>query len=234
MASVATSLLGTGLGVYQAIDGANRAREAKRELNEYDRQILDNAFKNVQIQTEGIDLMRDENARNSASIIDAASNSGARGIIGAAPRVVAASNAMNAEAARNLDDQYARRDYAIAGDNARIEGIIENRDNANIAALSSQANAGRQDFFSGALGAASGLAYGARNIDFGFEDEAGNTGSWNDQNAKRMSGMRNDGVGQSTIQSDINFVTPRPLYTYSNPPIQATPYYNFATSYNGY
>lgn len=162
MCAVATSaailggaaLLGGGL---QAIDGAKRAKRANAELNAYERQSLDNAFKDIQLSTEGIDLMRDENARASGNLVDAASNAGSRTIIGAAPRISSATNSLNAEAAANLDKQNINRAYAIAGDNARIEGITEGRDIANISALSSQANAGRQDMWSGIMGAASGL-----------------------------------------------------------------------------
>lgn len=159
---MALGLLGTGLGAYQAIDGAKRKREAMNELDAYKRQKLDNAYEDVSLSLEGNDLLRDENARASAGIIDAASNAGSRAIIGAAPRVSAAVNNLNTAAAKNLDDQDNRREFAIAGDNARIEGVTESRDNANIAALSSEANAGRQDTWNGMLGAASGLGYAAR------------------------------------------------------------------------
>lgn len=156
--------LSLGMGAYQAIAGNKQRKDALEELNNYDRQLLDNAFKDIQISTEGVDLMRDENARTSANLIDSASNAGSRAIIGSAPRVSAATNNLNSGIANYLDEANNRREYAIAGDNARIEGIIEDRDNANIAALSSQANAGRQDTFSGLMGVASGLSYLGNNI----------------------------------------------------------------------
>lgn len=168
---MALGLLGTGLGAYQAISGNKMRRDAERELNDYDRQALDNAFKDISISTEGVDLMRDENARASGNLIDAASNAGSRAIIGAAPRVSAATNNLNAGIANYLDEANNRREYAIAGDNARIENIIENRDIANINALNNTANTGRQDVWSGIMGAASGLGSVARNYTPGERED---------------------------------------------------------------
>lgn len=144
---------------YQAITGAKEKRRAQRELNNYERQELDNAFAEMPISMEGIDYMSDANAGTTAAMADAARNGGTRGIIGAVPKIVGASNAMNANIARYLDEQYNRRNQLIAGDNARIEGIRENRDNMNISALSSQVQAGNQNFWDGMMGFGSSLAY---------------------------------------------------------------------------
>lgn len=167
MAAVTSAVIGAaglGMSAYQAIDGANRSRKAQRELNNYERQELNNAFENVQISTMGSDLMREEGARTTANLVDATQMGGARTIIGNIPRVVGASNEINREAAKMLDDQVQRREYAIAQDNARIEGITENRDNANINALSSQVDAGRQDMWSGFGSALSSAAYMGRGL----------------------------------------------------------------------
>lgn len=175
MAAGTASLIGGGLGLLtggiQAIDGANRQRRANNELNDYERQSLDNAFENIQISTMGSDLLREQGAQTSANMVDALQNGGSRAIIGGLPRVAQYTNEIDRQAAKLLDDQYNRRSYAIAGDNARIEGMTENRDNQNIAALSSQANAGRQDMWGGIMGAASGLGYAARNYQPGANPE---------------------------------------------------------------
>lgn len=192
MAAVTSAVLGTGMGLYQAFSGNKQKNEANRALSEYERQELDNAYKDIQISTMGSDLLREENARTSAGLIDAMQQGGSRAIIGGVPKVVGATNQINQQAAKMLDDQMMNRDYAIAGDNARIEGITENRDNANINALSSQAQAGQQDMWSGIMGTASGLAYGAKNINFDGK------GSWNDKQAEKMAklGYYNDIYGK--------------------------------------
>ena len=141
-AATAIGLGGLALSGIQAIDGANRSKKAQRELNNYERQELNNAYENISVSTMGSDLLREENARTSANLVNSTQLGGTRSIIGGVPRVVSATNEINQEAAKMLDDQVKQREYAIAGDNSRIEGITENRDIANINALSSQVDAG--------------------------------------------------------------------------------------------
>lgn len=163
-AATAVALGGLAISGYQAIDGANRAKKASKELSEYERQTLDNAFENIQISTMGSDLLKEQAGITSASLVDSAQQSGTRGILSTLPKIVGYTNNVNQEAAKMLDDQVQRRSYAIAGDNARIEGITENRDIANISALSSEVNAGRQDTANGIMGGLSSLGYGLSNF----------------------------------------------------------------------
>lgn len=156
--------IGAGLGLFQAITGKNNERDAERALNNYERQSLDNAYKNIQISTLGSDIQREESQRNAASLFDVLQGGGVRGIVGGIPKVVGSLNNVNQQIAKDIDQQFINREYAIAGDNARIEGMIENRDNQNIAALSSQANAGRQDFFNGLMGIGSAATAVGRGI----------------------------------------------------------------------
>lgn len=158
-AATAIGLGGLALSGIQAIDGANRSKKAQRELNNYERQELNNAYENISVSTMGSDLLREENARTSANLVNSTQLGGTRSIIGGVPRVVSATNEINQEAAKMLDDQVKQREYAIAGDNSRIEGITENRDIANINALSSQVDAGRQDMWAGFGSALSSAAY---------------------------------------------------------------------------
>ena len=167
MAAATSLVLGTAglvMGGVKAIDGAKRSKRARNELNAYERQSLDNAFKDVSISTMGSDLLREENARTSAGLTDALRQSGTRDIIGGIPRVIGATNEINQEAARLLDDQAIRREYAIAGDDIRIQGLNEERDAGNIGALSSQADAGRQDMWDGIMGGLSAAGSMANSI----------------------------------------------------------------------
>lgn len=204
MAAATTAVLGLGMSAYQMVDGISREKKNQRALDDYERQELDNAFKEIQISTYGADLLREENARTSAGLIDSARQGGSRSIIGGIPRIVGATNQINQEAGRLIDGQVVNREYAIAGDNARIEGITENRDNQNINALSSQVQAGRQDFMSGMMGAASAAAYGAENIDFGGTSNDGLQGSWNERRAQRTA---KSGAGTTTASN----VQPAPV-----------------------
>lgn len=184
-AAVTSTALSVGMGAFQAISGAKQKKEAQKALNNYERQELDNAFEDIQISTMGSDLMREENQRNTATALDVMSQAGDRAIVGGVPKLVANTNDANREAQKYLDDQVNKRAYAIAGDNSRIEGIIENRDNMNINALGQQVQAGHQDMWSGIMGVGSGLAYGARNIDFSKDG----SGSWNDKQMQKKYNM---------------------------------------------
>lgn len=170
MAAVTSAVLGAAglvMGGVKAYDGSKRASNAKNELNSYERESLDNAFKEIKISTLGADLLREENAKTSAGLTYASQLSGARGIMTNIPKIISGTHQINQEAAKLLDDQQMRREYAIAGDNARIEGMLENRDIANIGALSSQIDAGNQDMYEGIMGGLS-VAGSINNYSDGF------------------------------------------------------------------
>ena len=162
MAAITSAIVGAaglGMSAYQMVDAKKNQKKAQNELNSYERQVLTNAFENVKISTMGSDILRDENARNTANLVNASKMGGARTIIGAVPKIVASSNEVNQTAAKMVDDQIINREYAIAGDKTRIQGITEQRDIANISALSSQVDASKQDFWNGVNGALSSASY---------------------------------------------------------------------------
>lgn len=205
MAAVTSAIIGgvgAALSTYEVIDGAKRAKRAQRELNDYERQTIDNAFQDMPISTEGIDLQRDEANRTAASLVDSAQNSGSRAIIGAAPKISAGINDVNAGIYQYLDSLNNQRNYAIAGDNARIEGIKENRDNNNIAALSSQVQAGRQDMWSGIMGLGSSIGYAGRNATPGM-------------NTPQQTVLEQNPVPEQYLTPTYN-TTPTPLLNFFN------------------
>lgn len=172
MAAVTTSAIGIGVSGYMAYQGAQDKKDGQNKLDNYDRNDLVNPYKEgVRISTEGTDLMREESQRTSANMVDASKDAGIRGIMGVLPRIQEATNAENRDAQKILDDQVQRRDYAIAGDETNLRAMKENRDNNNIAALSSQVEAGKQDMWNGITGVAKSTIYGANNIDFSTERE---------------------------------------------------------------
>ena len=170
MAAATTAILGIGMAGLQVAKGIKDTKNAKRELSEYERQELDNAYKDIQISTFGSDLLREENARTSAGLTDAARNGGSRSIIGAIPKVVGATNEINQQAAKLIDGQVIERDYAIAGGEIRNQAIRERRDEQNIGALGSQVMAGEQNTWSGMMGMASGLGNLSRTLSADSQD----------------------------------------------------------------
>ena len=136
-------------GAYNMIQGAKQRKDAKNALDNYKRKELKNVAEDLQVSTLGADRQREEQARLSATQIDALQGAGTRGIIGGLGRVEAGNQAVNADIAANLDEQQKQIDAMKAEDDARIRNMQENRENADISALSSQYNAGNQAFQQG-------------------------------------------------------------------------------------
>jgi len=152
--------INAGLSGGQFLSGMSERKRAKRALENYQRQELNNAFRDVQISTLGSDLMREENARNMATATDTMAQAGDRSIVGGLPKIVAQTNIANQEARNYLDGQAIKRNYAIGQDEQQIRSIKEARDNANISALSSQVNSANQDMWNGLKGFGSALSDG--------------------------------------------------------------------------
>lgn len=167
MAAITSASISLGVAGYQAYQGYENKKKAQNAIDNYNRQDLDksNPYENMQISTVGSDLMREENQRNTANIVDAMRNGGSRGIA-MLPGVVSANNQANEAGRAYLDDQMIKRNYAIAGDKTAIRGMKEERENADLAGLGQQLQTGRQDMFSGFRGIASSAIYGANNIDW--------------------------------------------------------------------
>lgn len=161
-AAVSGLILGAGMAAYQIGSGIKAKNDAYEEMNEYERQDLKNAFEDVQLSTLGADLLREQTGAQAAQLVDAAQAAGSRGVASSIPKIQTGLNQANQIAAQNLDAQNQRREYAIAGDETRIQGIKENRDVQNIAAISSQIQAADQNIQNGILGGMSALMYGAR------------------------------------------------------------------------
>ncbi|WP_430611506.1 hypothetical protein [Flavobacterium sp. JP2137] len=167
MAAITSVALGVAAAGYSIYEGQEKKKKANTELNNYERQALDNAFEDIQISTIGSDILREESSRNSANIVEAVQGSGARGIGATLPKLQMETNAVNRQIQKDLDDQVTKREYAIAGDETRIRDIREDRDNQNINALSSQVQAGEDMKWNGIMGGMSGLASMGRTIGAG-------------------------------------------------------------------
>jgi|GEM_PF-2103906 len=161
-ATIAATALSTGLAGAKTVTAMKERRRAKRALDNYERQELDNAFENVQISTIGSDLMREDNARNMATATETIAQAGDRAIVGGLPKIVAQTNIANQQARNYLDDQVIKRDYAMGQDQQQIRAMQESRDNANISALSSQYNAANKDMWDGIQGLGSTVIQGVR------------------------------------------------------------------------
>ena len=137
--------IGFAKGAFDTIKASKEKKQRQAELDAYQRQELTNSYKNMQISTIGSDLMREESSRNMATAMNSIGNAGTRAIIGATPKLVAEQNNVDRTIQKELDDQVQKRDYAIAGDDAQIRGMQEQREYQDLAGLGNAIDTARQD-----------------------------------------------------------------------------------------
>ena len=134
-------------GAYDTVQASKEKKQRQAELDAYQRQKLEdsNVYKKMQISTIGSDLMREESSRNIATAMNSIGNAGTRAIIGATPKLVAEQNNVDRTIQKDLDEQVQKRDYAIAGDDAQIRGMQEQREYQDLAGLGNAIDTARQD-----------------------------------------------------------------------------------------
>jgi len=140
-----TGGLGLADGIYKAIDGGNKMREARREMEDYERQKFTNVADGMQVSTLGSDLERQEQARLSASQNQMLQDGGTRAMVGGLGKVQAGNQAVMAKTGAELDQKKKEIDMVRAEDQARIRTMQEEREKADLLALSSQYQSGKQD-----------------------------------------------------------------------------------------
>lgn len=156
-------LIGAGLGVasglFDMFSGNAEKERGEKLLSEFERQELNNVYENTSISTYGSDLIREETARNSAGMVDAARSGGLRGIYGSLNQIQANNNKAYQQTSADLDRQENARQRNIASDNQRIRGLMEERDNMELRGIgqminngTQNANQGRRSIFSGLMG----------------------------------------------------------------------------------
>lgn len=113
---------------------AKRMREeGQKGIDNFEWQDIENA---IPIRTEGIQMLREENARMSATAMDALRSGGTRGL-GAVADLVGYGNQMNQQARVALENQYIRRDYTRLG-------MMEKRQADELAGYGQLMNVGMQ------------------------------------------------------------------------------------------
>lgn len=158
----ATGVLSAGGGIFQAIKGSEQAKEAQRALENYKVPELANYAEGIQVATKGAELQREMLSASTATAMDTLSSGGVRGVVGGTQNVIAQERLGSAQIAANIDQQLAERSRMIAQEQANLRGMREQRYFQDIAALSSQFNAGNQQFFGGLQGGLQGLVSGAQ------------------------------------------------------------------------
>ena len=218
IASAVSGGLGVAGGLYQMINGSKEKREAQRALENYQRQQLQNVYDNTAVSTLGADRQIENQARLASGQISALQGAGVRGLIGGLGRVEAGNQNVNQQIAADLDQQQKQIDFARAGDQANIRSMQENRENADISALSSQYMAGKQDQNTG-MG---NIALGAGMLGNAFGGMSGGGQKPTSQGGYTVSGSA---MSPNTPMTPLSMRF-APESGYANPPILTNPAYN--------
>ena len=142
--------LGAGMGIFNMIRGAKEQADARRAMESYQRQKLTNVTDGMQVSTLGSDLQRQEQARLAANQNQMLADSGTRGIVGGLGKVQANNDKVMQETGAGLDQQQKQINMMSAEDEARMRQMTEERQKADLAALSSQFQSGKMDSNMGA------------------------------------------------------------------------------------
>ena len=143
------AVISAGASVGQKVSGGKMAKEAKKAIDNYQRQDLVNPNERIQVSTLGADRQREDLARTMASYANLAAMGGTRGIIGTMPNMLQQQSQQDAQIAANLDEQEKQRQYAIAQGDAMVQNMTENREQQDLAGLGQMWNTGRQERMNG-------------------------------------------------------------------------------------
>lgn len=144
--TAAASAAASGMSI---VEGRKRQKEAEAALEGYERQELRNVYAGLAVPTSGIELRKQQIEQNVATQTAALSRAGARGLVGGLPQVQAYSEQAFAQLGGELEQSMFRIQQMIAQDEARIQGMRERREEADIAGLGAEIQAGRQQFYGG-------------------------------------------------------------------------------------
>jgi len=162
MAAVTSAVIAAGTAGYQIFSAERQKKEAKEAIENFERQDLDNPFKNIQISTLKAEQQTEANNVNLATSVDALQRAGTRGVLGGIPRINQQNILLQNLISADLERQDVERSRLIAQGEARIQGIQENRENLALQGLGQQLQTARQDSATGIANLASGiLAFGS-------------------------------------------------------------------------
>ncbi len=148
MAAITGAVIGAGTAAYsisKSIKEGQEKKAAARAIENSKAPELQNVADGLQVSTEGSDLQREEQARNSSNQVQAAQEAGTRGVIGSVGKIAAQNQKVAAETGANLDAQKKEIEQLKAQDKLSQRGINEDRFRGKLSALSSQYNSAAQN-----------------------------------------------------------------------------------------
>ncbi len=161
---VAISAAVAGYSIYQ---GEKKKKEAEVAHKNIDIPTLENVYQDLPISTVGSDFLKEQNSRTTSQLVGASRNAGIRGVLSAVPKIQSFSNDANREGQAYLDNQVQDRNRLIASDNQRIQGMEEQRYNAELAGIGQLMEVGQAYTDQGIRGLRNTAISGAKNIEAG-------------------------------------------------------------------
>jgi hypothetical protein len=146
-----------GAALAKGISGAVQASKARKALEGFQRQELKNITEGMRVSTLGAELQTQEAQRRFATSVDALRSGGVRGVVGGLGQQEQLQQRQQQQISADLDRQQQQIEMMRAQDEARIQGMQEQRESFDIGRLAGQQAAGRAQL-SSAIGDVAGLA----------------------------------------------------------------------------
>lgn len=163
--AAATTAFSVGKGISDMSRGDKIASQAMKDLEGYQRQDLDNAYAGMSVPTQGYEMKREQAMQTQAEVGSILSSQGSRGAIGGAISLAESTNQTMEAISAELTQAEFQLNQLMAEDEARIRGIVEQRESQDIAGLGARAAYGESLKESGGsrlvstLGSTANLAY---------------------------------------------------------------------------
>jgi hypothetical protein len=152
------AILGAAGGIAKGVMGAIQAGKARKAIDNYVRQDLVNTQESRSISTMAQEYAQEQLAMSAATAMQGIQASGVRGVVGATPKIVASAVDSAQKVGAQIDEKQMQLDKEIAADEARIQGMQERREEADLAGLGQQLSVGQQNMFSGIGDVAGGVS----------------------------------------------------------------------------
>jgi len=133
-----TAAFSVGKGIHDMSRGSRMASENMDKLENYDRQSLDNAYAGMSVPTQGFEMQKEQAMQTQAQLGSILSKQGARGAVGGAPGLAESTRETFDAISGELTQAEFQMRQLFAEDEARIRGMVERREEQDIAGLGSR------------------------------------------------------------------------------------------------
>lgn len=202
------SAIGGAISGFGKIKRGKAMEKAGNEgIANFEWQDLSNPYKNLAPSTAGAEMRQEEAARATSTSVNALRSGGVRGVVGGVGRVQAQNNLVNKDIAAGIDEQQKALDMAAAGQDVNNQGVIEKRQQDELAGYGNMVDVGMDMRNSGmgdlvaAAGAIDSAAFSA--VTGGLGAGAG-AGAPQDRTFATPSGIQSQGMTGMTGMTGLS------------------------------